>query len=136
MYNPTLRGLDSHMMMLSYRLLLVDGQALSEHTTTSSSTESFGQALRVSLVKPGAYLSESYPQPRFYGIFRDCSKATGFSQPGHDVVMPGFVDGLRRGLHATYPAPGAHGSARASAPGRHSFASCDSAGCPAPPHSR
>jgi hypothetical protein len=41
-------------------LLLVDRQALSEHTTTSSSTESLGQALRVSLVKPGAYLSESY----------------------------------------------------------------------------
>jgi hypothetical protein len=46
-------------MMLSYRLLLVDRQALSEHTTTSSSTKSLGQALRVSLVKPGAYLSES-----------------------------------------------------------------------------
>ena len=41
-------------------MLLVDRQALSEHTTTSSSTESLGQALRVSLVKPGAYLSESY----------------------------------------------------------------------------
>jgi len=41
-------------------MLLVDRQALSEHTTTSSSTQSLGQALRVSLVKPGAYLSESY----------------------------------------------------------------------------
>jgi hypothetical protein len=41
-------------------MLLVDRQALSEHTTTSSSTKSLGQALRVSLVKPGAYLSESY----------------------------------------------------------------------------
>ena len=40
-------------------MLLVDRQALSEHTTTSSSTKSLGQALRVSLVKPGAYLSES-----------------------------------------------------------------------------
>src|SRR5215471_4149971 len=38
----------------------VDRQALSEHTTTSFSTKSLGQALRVSLVKPGAYLSESY----------------------------------------------------------------------------
>src|SRR5215475_4152616 len=65
-----------------------------------------------------------------------CSKATGFIQPVHDEVMPGFADGLRRGLHATYPAQGACGSARASAPGRHSFASCDSAGCSAPPHSR
>src|SRR5438270_7757493 len=47
-------------MMLSCPMLLVDRQALSEHTTTSSSTKSLGQALRVSLVKPGAYLSESY----------------------------------------------------------------------------
>src|SRR5215467_11484718 len=47
-------------MMLSYSVLLLDRQALSEHTTTSSFTESLGQALRVSLVKPGAYLSESY----------------------------------------------------------------------------
>src|SRR5215475_13881971 len=70
------------------------------------------------------------------GYYRDCSKATGFIQPVHDEVMQGFVDGLRRGLHATCPAPDAHGSARASAPGRHSFASCDSAGCPAPRHSR
>src|SRR5262245_16234809 len=69
-------------------------------------------------------------------IWRDCSRATGFSQPVHDEVLPGFVDGLRRGLHATYPAPDAHGSALASAPGRHSFASCDSADCPAPRHSR
>src|SRR4030095_10849492 len=57
--NPTVSGLDSHTMMLSYSLLLVDRQALSEHTTTSSPTKSLGQALRVSLVKPGAYLSES-----------------------------------------------------------------------------
>jgi transposase len=41
-------------------MLLVDRQALREHTTTSSSTKSLGQALRVSLVKPGAYLSENY----------------------------------------------------------------------------
>src|SRR5438874_1240231 len=47
-------------MMLSCPMLLVDRQALSEHTTTSASTKSLGQALRVSLVKPGAYLSESY----------------------------------------------------------------------------
>ena len=37
-----------------------------------------------------------------------CSKDTGFIQPVHDAVLPGFVDGLRRGLHATCPAPGAH----------------------------
>src|SRR5262245_51863141 len=48
------------MMMLSCNVLLVDRQALSEHTPTSSSTTSLGQALSVSLVKPGAYLSESY----------------------------------------------------------------------------
>ena len=59
-YHPTLRGLNSQTMMLSCHMLLVDRQALSEHTTTSSSTKSLGQALRVSLVKPGAYLSESY----------------------------------------------------------------------------
>src|SRR6516165_12543554 len=67
---------------------------------------------------------------------RDCSKATGFIQPVHDEVRQGFVDGLRLELHATYRAPDAHGSALASAPGRHSFASCDSAGCPAPRHWR
>src|SRR5262245_23336818 len=48
------------MMMLSCSMLLVDRQAPREPTTTSSSTKSLGQALRVSLVKPGAYLSESY----------------------------------------------------------------------------
>src|SRR5215471_15234281 len=68
--------------------------------------------------------------------FGDCSKDTGFIQPVHDGVRRGFVDGLRLGLHATYPRPSGHGSALASAPGRHSFASCDSAGCPAPLHSR
>jgi hypothetical protein len=68
--------------------------------------------------------------------YGDCSKDTGFIQPVHDGVRRGFVAGLRRGLHATYPAPGAPGSALASAPGRRSFASCDSAGCPAPPHAR
>src|SRR5438552_17828123 len=70
------------------------------------------------------------------GKIRDCSKDTGFIQPVHDGVRRGFVDGLRLGLHTTYPRPSGHGSALASAPGRHSFASCDSAGCPAPPHSR
>src|SRR5206468_10776927 len=64
----------------------------------------------------------------------DCSRATGFIQLVHDEVRQGFVDGLRLELHATYPAQDAHGSALASAPGRHSFASCDSAGCPAPRH--
>ena len=47
-------------MMLSSSVRLVDRQARSEPTTTSSSTASFGQALRGSLVKPEAYLSESY----------------------------------------------------------------------------
>ncbi len=37
-------------------------------------------------------------------FLRDCSSTTGFIQPVHDAVMPGFVDGLQRGLHATYPA--------------------------------
>src|SRR5262249_48140670 len=41
-----------------------------EHTTTSSSTESLGQALRVSLVKPGAYLSESYDERSSRSIWR------------------------------------------------------------------
>src|SRR4029434_8570119 len=65
-----------------------------------------------------------------------CSKDTGFIQPVHDGVRRGFVDGLRLGLHAPYPRPSGHGSALVSAPDRHSFASCDSVGCPAPPHSR
>src|SRR5437870_1802186 len=34
----------------------------------------------------------------------DCSKDTGFIQPVHDGVRRGFVNGLRLGLHATYPA--------------------------------
>src|SRR5215510_14254184 len=65
---------------------------------------------------------------------RDCSRATGFIQLVYGEVMQGFVDGLRLALPATYPGPDAHGSARASARGRHSFASCDSAGCPVPRH--
>src|SRR6266571_8979268 len=65
----------------------------------------------------------------------DCSKDTGFIQPGHDGVRRGFVDGLRLGLLATCPAPSVHGSVLACVPGRPVFASCDSAGCPAPPHS-
>src|SRR5439155_7379032 len=76
------------------------------------------------------------PVTRKRGIMRDCSGATGFIQLVHDEVLQGFVDGLRLELHATYPAQDAHGSARASALGRHSFASCDSAGCPAPRHLR
>src|SRR5437762_7770956 len=39
---------------------------------------------------------------------RDCSKVTGFIQPVHDEVRRGFVDGLRLGLRATYPAPSVH----------------------------
>src|SRR6266851_7423111 len=66
---------------------------------------------------------------------RDCSKYTGFIQPVHDGVRRGFVDGLRLGLHATYPGQDAPGSALACAPGRPAFASCGSVGCPAPPHS-
>src|SRR5262252_5765766 len=50
---------------------------------------------------------------------RDCSKDTGFIQPMHDGVRRGCVDDLRRGLHATYPRPSGHGSALATAPGRH-----------------
>ena len=38
-----------------------------------------------------------------YARRRDCSKDTGLIQLGHDEVMRGFVDGLRLGLHATYP---------------------------------
>src|SRR5215470_3141398 len=60
----------------------------------------------------------------------DCSSATWFIPLGHDEVRQGFVDGLRLALPATYPVPDARGSALASARGRHSFASCDSAGCP------
>ena len=67
-------------MMLSYSLRRVDRQARSEHTPTSSSTESVGQALRVSLVKPGAYLSESYfidllveALHNTLGCYRECS---------------------------------------------------------------
>src|SRR5262252_9943634 len=64
----------------------------------------------------------------------DCSKATGFIQPVHDEVRRGFVDGLRRGLHATYPAQDAHGFALACGRDRRCFASCDSADCRVPPH--
>src|SRR5215470_11093976 len=67
-------------------------------------------------------------------IFGDCSRATGFVQLVHDEGRQGCVDGLRRALHATYPVPDAHGSALASARGRHSFASYDSVGCPVPQH--
>src|SRR5437762_10287089 len=62
---------------------------------------------------------------------RDCSKATGLIQRVHDGVRRGFVAGLRLELHATYPAQDAPESALASAPDRHSFASCDSVGYPA-----
>src|SRR5712691_3411160 len=61
------------------------------------------------------------------GHFRDCSRDTGLIQHVHDEVRRGFVDGLQLGPHATYPMQDAHGSALASAPDRHSFASCDSA---------
>src|SRR5882724_2023208 len=40
--------------------------------------------------------------------FGDCSKDTGFIQPVPDGVRRGFVDGLRLGLHATYPGPTVH----------------------------
>src|SRR4029434_5271409 len=73
---------------------------------------------------------------RWDTLKRYCSRATGFIQPVHDEVRREFVDGLQLGLHATYPAQDGHGSARASAPHRHSFASCDIADCPAPPHAR
>src|SRR5215467_10341431 len=64
----------------------------------------------------------------------DCSKDTGLIQPVHDEVMPGFVDGLQLGLHATYPAQDAHGFALACGRDRRCFASCDSADCRVPPH--
>src|SRR6266478_8209340 len=74
--------------------------------------------------------------PHYPAEIRDCSRATGLIEPVHDEVMQGFVDGLQLGLHAPCPAQDVYGSVRASAPDRHSFASCDSAGCPAPPRSR
>src|SRR5439155_11848314 len=73
---------------------------------------------------------------KFTGRFRDCSKDTGLIQLGPDGVMRGFVDGLRLGLHATYPAPSEHESALMYARDRPAFASCDSAGSPAPRHAR
>src|SRR5215831_10259282 len=66
--------------------------------------------------------------------YRDCSNDTGFIQPVHDEGRREFVDGLRLALHATYRAQDAHGAALVSAPGRHSFAFCDSADCRVPPH--
>src|SRR5262245_47802676 len=85
-------------------------------------------------VADGQFIASSPREIR--GGIEDCSRATGFIQPVPDEVMQGFVDGLQLGLHATYPAPDVYESALASAPDRHSFASCDSADCPAPPHSR
>src|SRR6267378_8107107 len=61
------------------------------------------------------------------------AKARGITQ---DLVTRGFVDDLRLGLHATYPAPSAHESALVYARDRPAFASCDSAGSPAPRHAR
>ena len=46
----------------------------------------------------------------------------------HDAGRRGFVDGLQRGLHATYPAPDAHGSALACVCDSRCFASYGSAG--------
>src|SRR5215471_19103126 len=89
---------------------------------------------------PRAYLigtsAHAAPSPwhEIAQILRDCSRATGFIQLVHDEGRQGCVDGLRRALHATYPVPDAHGSALASARGRHSFASYDSVGCPVPQH--
>src|SRR5215471_4045294 len=84
-------------MMLSCSMLLVDRQALSEHTTTSSSTKSLGQALRVSLVKPGAYLSESYRH---------------YSDPS-----PGCLSNAPPTAHGP---PGPHGTAAPQTPSRGS----------------
>src|SRR5262249_60339997 len=69
-------------------------------------------------------------------FIRYCSKVTGVIQPGPDGVRRGFVAGLQLELHATYPAPRGHESALVCARGRPAFASCDSAGCPVPRHSR
>src|SRR5215467_914175 len=52
------------------------------------------------VVRSRASVSETKPTPK-----GDCSRATGFIQLVHDEVRQGFVDGLRLGLHATYPAP-------------------------------
>jgi hypothetical protein len=48
----------------------------------------------------------------------------------------GFGGALRLGLLATCPVPIVHGSVLACVPDRPVFASCDSAGWPAPRHSR
>src|SRR5258708_35038279 len=48
-------------------------------------------------------LSESLFASNYPGTA--CSKDTGLIQPEHDGVMRAFVDGLRLGLHATYPVP-------------------------------
>src|SRR3989442_15623499 len=62
--------------------------------------------------------------------------------PGHfslhvlHVKCGGFGGALRLGLLATCPVPIVHGSGLACVPGRPAFASCDSVGCPAPPHSK
>src|SRR5712691_6379226 len=61
--------------------------------------------------------------------------------PGHfslhvlHVKCGGFGGALRLGLLATCPVPIVHGSGLACVPDRPVFASCDSAGCPAPRHS-
>src|SRR5215471_6340212 len=64
----------------------------------------------------------------------DCSEDTRLIQPVHDEVLPRFVDGLRLGLHATYPAQDAHGSALACVRDRRCFASYGSAGYRVPRH--
>jgi len=57
--------------------------------------------------RPEAEGRLALPKHEFGLDIRDCSKDTGFIQPVHDGVRRGFVDGLRRELHATYPAPDA-----------------------------
>ncbi len=68
-------------------MLLVDRQALSEHTTTSSSTKSVGQALRVSLVKPGAYLSESHQRKVPPVLLAFLAAGVGWDECSFDIFV-------------------------------------------------
>src|SRR5712692_9479061 len=70
-------------------------------------------------------------------LFETIARIPGyFSQHVPHVRSGGFDGALRLGLRATCPAPSVPGFVLACVPGRPAFASCDSVGCPAPPHSR
>src|SRR5262245_17213238 len=94
-------------MILSCSLLLVDRQAFSEPTTTSSSTQSLGQALRVSLGKPGAYLSESY---RLYG-YHGWGRAVGGPAGPRDSATTPMGQSWPHRQRAARPAVGGRASA-------------------------